>query len=1118
MATISFLLLVLPSSLGRSDDAAQILDAAGVKGGLVVHLGCGDGKLTAALYANDSYLVHGLDTDPENIDKARKHIQSLRLYGPVSVDSWDGKRLPYVDNLVNLIVVSGEGEGESGKWRVSNEEIMRILAPNGVALFINPQSAIRNPKLVKPRPANIDDWTHALHGPDNNAVANDEIVAPPHRLQWVAAPQWGRSHDHLASMSAVVSSGGRLFSIVDEAPVAAVAMPPKWFLVARDAFSGVLLWKREMGPWEGHLRGFRSGPAELARRLVAVGDRVYVTLGYGKPVSALDAATGETIKTYDGTEHAMEIAFDGKTLFLLVGESTLDAEALARAAQEAKEKWVYWPVYEIKPPRKRLIAVRADTGDLLWKKAGPDTAEVMPTTLAVSGGRMFYQNPTGILCLDAQSGKEVWRAARPTETKRMAWTAPTLVVHDDVVLSADRAASAPPGQADESGRQVQWTVTSQGGNSPAGELIAYSAATGQRLWSCPCRECYNSPVDVFVADGLVWTGNLVSPKDPGFTEGRDPKTGEVKRRRPPDQDFFQVGMGHHRCYRNKATCKYLLLGRAGVEFIDLATGEAIPNHWVRGVCQYGVVPCNGLLYAPPHSCACYIEAKLSGFNALAASDQRSETRDQKSERLEKGPAYSEQIQNPKSKIQNENDWPTYRRDPARSGSTKSILPTKLKRSWTADIGGKLTAPVAAEGKVFVASVETHTVHALDATDGRRLWSRTVGGRVDSPPTIHDGLVLFGSADGYVYCLRATDGESAWRFRAAPKDRYLVAYDQVESVWPVPGNVLVVPNPPGGSEPPGGSAVAYCAAGRSSFLDGGIALYGIEAKTGKKVFETQINSRDPETGREQRKDVQGFGMAGALPDVLSSDGISIFMRHKRFDRNGVSQKPDAPHLFSSVGFVDDSWWHRTYWLLGAQMRSGWGGWPIVGTTVPAGRLLVFDDASVYGYGRLNQYSRDGSHVGLGNAFYRLFACAKNPKVIKTPIGKPGEKPPEPAGKAAKKKAQRGPQFETKIECRWSQPTTIQVRGMVLADGALFIAGLPECMAREGMSTQEQLADALAAHEGRKGGRVLVISPEDGKAISEIALDSPPVFDGMIAADNHLVLSTMDGKVVCLGGKE
>ena len=45
------------------EEARRILDATGIKGGLIVHLGCGDGKLTAALHVNDGCLVHGLDAD-----------------------------------------------------------------------------------------------------------------------------------------------------------------------------------------------------------------------------------------------------------------------------------------------------------------------------------------------------------------------------------------------------------------------------------------------------------------------------------------------------------------------------------------------------------------------------------------------------------------------------------------------------------------------------------------------------------------------------------------------------------------------------------------------------------------------------------------------------------------------------------------------------------------------------------------------------------------------------------------------------------------------------------------------------------------------------------------------
>jgi ubiquinone/menaquinone biosynthesis C-methylase UbiE len=104
----------------------EILETTGAKGGLIVHVGCGDGKLTAALRTSDRYLVHGLDADPEKVALARKHIHSLGPYGQVSVDRLDGTKLPYVDNLVNLVVVE-----ELGKTPM--EEVLRVLSPDGVA-------------------------------------------------------------------------------------------------------------------------------------------------------------------------------------------------------------------------------------------------------------------------------------------------------------------------------------------------------------------------------------------------------------------------------------------------------------------------------------------------------------------------------------------------------------------------------------------------------------------------------------------------------------------------------------------------------------------------------------------------------------------------------------------------------------------------------------------------------------------------------------------------------------------------------------------------------------------------------------------------------------------------
>jgi outer membrane protein assembly factor BamB len=1066
--------------------ARQILDATGVEGGLVVHLGCGDGRLTAALGPGDRFLIHGLDADPDNVERARQHVRSLGRYGKIAVDRHTGSRLPYADNLVNLLIAERLG-------RVPMDEVMRVLCPGGLA-YVRQGDAWA--KTVKPRPPQLDEWTHSLHAADNNAVGQDAVVGPPRHIQWVGEPRRARQHENLASVSAVVSAGGRIFSIEDRGPIASIMLPAKWFLVGRDAFNGVTLWKRPVGPWEGHLRPFRMGPPDISRRLVAVGDRVYVTLGYGKPLSALRGATGETVTDYEGTEGTTEVLCRDGVLYVVVGD--VDAQ---QAAEAAKRRGA-----SPSPRDKRILAIRADTGEPLWTKSDLDTSQLLPATLAVSSGRVFFQNPEKIFCLSASTGEKLWQAARPVAAKRPDFSAPTLVVYDDVVLSADRATPADVQREPERVHKTSWV------DAPAGELIAFSAETGERLWSARCREGFNAPVDVLVADGLVWTGEIVLAADPGITAGRDPQTGEIKRRRPADQAFFQVGMPHHRCHRNRATEQYLVLGRAGVEFIDLASGKAWPNHWIRGTCQFGTLPCNGLLYVPPHSCACYTKAKLNGFYALAA--KRASKPPQKSHeddnRLQRGPAFAQAIHPPSFIIHPSANWPTYRHDAPRSGSTKTPVPAELETRWETKLGGPpdhaarptdhpsggarrcpLSSLTIAEGKVFVAVVDEHTVHAVDSRDGNLLWHYTAGGRVDSPPTIAQGLAVFGSADGWVYCLRAADGSLVWRFRAAPEDRRVVAYEQLESTWPVHGSVLVE------------DEVVYVAAGRSSYLDGGICLFRLDLKTGKMLSETRIDSRDPESGRQPKGAVEMFDLPGALPEILSSDGTFIYMRHMKFDRQGARQADDTPHLFCPTGLLDDTGWHRSYWILGTRFYTGYRDWFRAGREVPAGRPLVFDESRVYGFAYKPDYYYWSTPLE-----YHVFAAAREPEIVESP-----------------KKRPRVPAWgQQQIAYDWSQELPVQIRAMVLAGETLFVAGPPDLVDeqqayrhRDDAGFLAKLAEQADALEGRKGAMLRAVSASDGKRLAEYSLSSPPTWDGMATAGGCLYLSTMDGNVLCLAGK-
>jgi len=1059
----------------QAQSARDILKTTGIKGGLVVHLGCSDGKLTAALRAGDSYLVHGLDTEAEQVAKAREFIQSKGLYGPVSVDTYDGQRLPYVDGLVNLVVASGE-------CRVASDEITRVLAPNGVAVKLAPETRNLKPETLfrKPWPKEIDEWTHFLHGADNNAMAKDAVVGPPKRYQWISGPKWARSHDHLSSVSAMVSAKGRIFYIIDEAPAASVAFASEWRLVARDAFSGVLLWKRKVEPWEGHLRPFRTGPTALARRLVAVGDRVYVTLGYGKPISILDAATGKTVLTCRGTDNAMEIAVDGGAVFAVVGDrAPFEMENTGRmSVDEGKafvETWrpeTHWRVWREKAPLKHLVANDAETGRLLWKKDDADTREIMPSAMAVSEKRVFVQNEKAIVALDTGTGKEIWRSERPINLHSPGSSSPTLVAAGGVVICADREARKIERKKEEQDRSVDWYVYPHTDHSRKGEAIAYDAATGKRLWSVDSVENFKAPADIFVLNDIAYVRGYT----PGLGVGIDLRTGKGKKPLTKKSPIRDPGT-HWRCYRNKATEKYLILCQRWSEFYDLETRVQTSVNFVRGSCQYGQMPCNGLLYAPHDSCACSIESKLNSFKALAPIPNPTEDVPG-AVRLEKGLAYG-QIGNRQSKIENPNDWPTYRHDVSRSGVAKTTVNANLAPSWETKLNGRLTAPVVADDMLVTAAPDDHAVHALTAESGELVWSFTAGGTVDSPPTIYQGMVIFGCADGSIYCLRASDGALAWRYRAAPVDYRIVAYGKVESVWPVHGSVLVQ------------DGTVYAVAGRTIHMDG-LFFYALDASTGRKLVEEPIER-------------------AVFPDVLSSDRTSIFMRQMRFDKQGVIQPGNVPHLFSAAGFLDDTWWHRTYWQFGYGMPGGYTRWFSAGQRRPAGRLIVMDREKIYGFGRLNQYDYVGSHVGLGEMQYLLYAASRSDF--------------DTAAKKAKRKRLPWNAKKPDIPTLWKSKIGLLARGMVLCGKVLFVAGPPDLfgVAPGGAPhpytpvAAEALRSQREALEGKQGTLLWAISAEDGRKLSEHKLDGLPAWDGLIAARGRLYLTVQDGTVKCLNSE-
>jgi len=884
----------------------------------------------------------------------------------------------------------------------------------------------------------------------------------------------------MASMTSLVSAGGRLFYILDEGPRASIQLPSSWRLIARDAFNGTILWKRNIDRWNTRQYPLKSGPAPLLRRLVAVGDRVYVTLGIDAPAMVLDAATGKTLTTFEGSQYTREIVVSGGVVFLVADNSPSRLPSWHRVStyvwdntQLANPEWG-WPGNS-----RKILAYAAESGELLWKADAP----VAPCSLCADAARVVFHDGGKLVCLDRRSGAALWHSdPAPTNLPVHTNTGPRVLIYGDVVLFA--------------------------GND--GKMSGWSARDGRKLWEQKKKPSgHMSLKDLMVADGLVWSGATASNQMDGVFTGYDPVTGEVKREFPPD---VHIHWFHHRCYPAKATDNYLLTARDGTEFIDLKTGHWKPNHWVRGGCIYGVMPCNGMTYAPMDACGCQLEAKLSGFKALASGPVPRVGQDGLglAPRLQKGPAYG-RADGPEP---SDADWPTYRHDEARSGASPVAVSSHLGRAWQAELDGRLSPPTVAAGKVFVAAVDTHTVHALDAATGELLWSFTTGGRVDSPPTYDKGLVLFGSADGYVYALRARDGALAWRFRGAPIDRRMMAWEQLESAWPVHGSVLVH------------GGVLYCTAGRNMFLDGGIHFLRLDPASGKLLGEVVMNDRDPESGEDMQlaylKKTRGNNMPVALSDILSCDGRNIWMRSQKIGFDGkrseigledVTEQPaEDCHLFCQVGFLDDSYFFRSYWTFGRRVTGGYGGWLKAGRLVPSGRILCFDQTHVYGFGRKPEFMTNASVLE-----YQLFSADKT--VTPDAIARIRKADSQISARSDKKNANSSDwllrhffrrEDLTAASFAWvvDQPA-LTARAMALGRDTVFVAGPPNFLDERRAYRLPDDPDVLAklkrqqeALEGRRGGALWALAKADGKLLVRYALDTIPVFDGMAAAGGSL----------------
>lgn len=1013
---------------------AQPLDVAplGVQGGLVIQLGAADTVTPLTLGRTGRFLVQVLDPDPAAVQSARKRFRAQGHYGLISAETVvRSARLPFTENLVNLVIVRN--------YAVPAAEMLRVLAPEGVLLVAAPlnftkqqlqtagfasvvetQSAggVRLLAARKPWPGDMDGWSHPRHGPDGNAVSGDTLVGPPDRVRWVAAAT--------QEVEGLVSAGGRNFY---------------GGVLARDSFNGLRLWHRDLTKGEPNASAFalpRLSPNQA--RPIAASDRLFAIVR--DKLTAVEASTGRTLFEFPGVKRPKQLAHAG---------------GIVVAADESA-----------------VYAFQAATGRELWHFEAAEASNLVVGSDLVCfiHGRPKRGEKSEIVVLGLRSGTVQWRRADFPWLDRIT----RLVLHKD---------------------ELALEESSMSDHDAGNALHLVSVSAGKLLWEkvYPPGMNHRRQARAMFLDSGLWIlhGGKTNTVDkdhitrlPVQVTALDPRTGETL-------ITHNAGLAH--CPPPVATPYYLFAGVMDVT--DLQTGKMVVNPITKAHCstENGWVPANGLVYTTPKHCTCW--PMLRGFTALAAraTEENPARRpvDQLSFALNKGPAKAD----PRAASPQPSDWPLYRHDAWRSGSTTFPGPRSLDLIWSvklspqadlAAIGdvplgpilhdwrenpfikGPVSAPTVANGLVYVARPDAHEVVAVDEASGQVRWRFTAEGRVDTPPAIHRGLCLFGSQAGLVYAVRADNGELAWRLQAAPTNERIVAYGQVESPWPVPGAILILDD------------VAYFAAGRQPFADGGVLIFAIDPVTGERRWVRRLDTIP------QKEFYENSGLEFDPFDILHQEGDGFTLSRWMVSRDGQNIEVDKWNAFARVNtgkgaaYVPRGWWtyapRHQYRFPGEASRRP---------------LCVFRDQSVY-----------TSLDGTSEIFRRDFDLEHGEKFSSKWI----------TGWEAVARAREG-----------GQP----YRSQRLAEKARWKAdpfASPSSTAKpspKGAQLYNDLHALALAGDGRlfvvhKDGRLMSLSTEDGHVLAETRVAAPS-WDGLAIANRRLFLTTQTGELLCLGdGRE
>ena len=754
----------------------QIIKKVGNSKGIGVLLEDKTCQLAIKLVHASEFLIYVQLTNDEDMEIACKAADEAGFFGSrIFIEKGLMRNIHLADNIADFLIVADK------EATVQEAEALRILRPQGKAF-------IGKKELTKPFPEGIDDWSHPYHGPDNNPQSNDQIIHAPYLTQFLAKPYYA------PLPQVAVASGGRVFKAYGHIAFHEREETLLNSLVAYNGYNGTMLWKRKLTP----------GYMIHRNTMIATPEILY--MGDDKSCKVIDAASGKLLNeiipplNVAGGTFWKWMAMENEILYALIGEQE-QKEPIVQTRRE-QHGWPWDPLSKgFNQPEnpwgygRNLLAINPKTNKVLWSHL--ETENIDSRALCMKNGRIYiYRHGTFLACLDAKTGKDVWRKTPD---------------------SSPELFHAIGENQNRQGFETNWRTTAYLKASDkalyfagptVGKLLALSAEDAKVLWEDP----YDNFQIILRDDGIYGiSGEMDNQKSKKF----DPLSGKV---------IAEIETRRRACTRPTGAMDGIFY-RASVGSVRLDLDSQTPE-WIspmRAQCHDGVTIANGLLYWWPSVCDC--PNTLYGITSLGPAGDF----DLNQKATEKERLVQYNLENIKRLDESPADWPTFRANNYCNVTTEAVISDKISRLWWIAPGTDFspTASVTVGGLVLLSGSDG-IVKALESATGELKWKAYTGGPVRFPPTFWEGRLLVGSGDGWVYAFEALTGRLLWKFNAAPEFRKIPVYGSLMSTWPVASGVIIE------------KGVAYFAAGIVNY--DGTFVYALDAATGTIKWQNNTSGR------------------------------------------------------------------------------------------------------------------------------------------------------------------------------------------------------------------------------------------------------------------------------------